>query len=219
MKSDGSWASPDTQFLPTTPGMDHENQSSPRAIRGRDPRDRIRRPRRQYAGAEHHTGGHRQREQRPPAEQLRQDSVPGRRRRQLESDAGREIRGSRRQLSPGQDCRCTGGRGRQGGRRTTPEPGDDRDTKVGTVTRKSDAGPAVSQPDRTVGSQPDAGPATSQPDRTVGSQPGTGPAVVSIQPGDDKGGLSTFPEQGSDQGGQRKASEPGDDSGGHGSDD
>jgi hypothetical protein len=111
----------------------------------------------------------------------------------------------------------------KGGRRTTPEPGDDRDTKVGTVTRKSDAGPAVSQPDRTVGSQPDAGPATSQPDRTVGSQPGAGPAVgpavVSIQPGDDKGGLSTFPEQGSDQGGQRKAAEPGDDSGGHGSDD
>jgi hypothetical protein len=124
----------------------------------------------------------------------------------------------------------------KGGRRTTPKPGDDRDTKVGTVTRKSDAGPAVSQPDRTVGSQPDAGPAAPQPDRTVGSQPdagpaapqpdrtvgsqpGTGPAVVSIQPGDDKGGLSTLPEQGSDQGGQRKASEPGDDSGGHGSDD
>jgi hypothetical protein len=107
----------------------------------------------------------------------------------------------------------------KGGRRTTPETGDDRDTKVGTVTRKSDAGPDVSQPDRTAGSQPDAGPDVSQPDRTAGSQPDAGPAVVSIQPGDDKGGLRTFPEQGSDQRGQRKASEPGDDSGGHGSDD
>jgi hypothetical protein len=107
----------------------------------------------------------------------------------------------------------------KGGRRTTPEPGDDGDIKVGTVTRKSDAGPAAPQPDRTAGSQPGAGPAGPQPDRTAGSLPGAGPAVVSIQPGDDKGGLRTFPEQGSEQGGQRKASEPGDGSGGHGSDD
>lgn len=109
----------------------------------------------------------------------------------------------------------------KGGRRTTlsPKPADDGDGKGGTVTRKSDAGPAVSQPVRTTDSRPDAGPAGSQPEGNVGSQPGAGPAVVSAQPGDDKGGLRTAPEPGDDRGGQRPASEPGDDNGGHGSDD
>ncbi|MDQ1059825.1 hypothetical protein QFZ23_003726 [Arthrobacter globiformis] len=97
-----------------------------------------------------------------------------------------------------------------------PESGDD---KGGTVTRNSDAGPAGSQPGRTVGSLSDADPAVSQPDGNVRSQTDAGPAVVSVQPGDDKGGLRTAPEAGDDRGGLRKASEPGDDSGGHGSGD
>jgi hypothetical protein len=124
----------------------------------------------------------------------------------------------------------------KGGRRTAPEPGDDGDNRSGSAARKSDAGPAGSQPDRAIGSQPDVSPGGSQsertvgsqsdtrpggsqPERTVGSQSDASPAVVSIQPGDDKGGVRTAPEPGDDQGRQRKASEPGDGSGGHGSDD
>jgi hypothetical protein len=96
---------------------------------------------------------------------------------------------------------------------------ESRDDSGGTAARKSDAGPAGSQPGRTVGSQPNASPPGSQPEGTVGSHTAAGPAVVSVQPGDDKGGLRTRPEPGVDQGGQRKASEPGDDSGGRRSDD
>ena len=111
------------------------------------------------------------------------------------------------------------------GARTGPVPAktagapQSRDDTGGTATRKPDAGAAGSQPGRTVGSQPDAGPPGSQPEGTVGSHTGAAAAVVSVQPGDDKGGLRTRPEPGVDQDGQRKASEPGDDSGGHGSDD
>lgn len=97
-----------------------------------------------------------------------------------------------------------------------PESGD---ATGGTVTKKSDAGTAASQPDGTVGSQSHAGPVGSRPEGTVGSQPDASPAVVSVQPGDDKGGLRTVPEPGDDQGGQRKSSERGEGSGGHGSDD
>lgn len=108
----------------------------------------------------------------------------------------------------------------KGGRRTTPSstpgkgaaPGDDTD---GTVPATSDAGSAGSQA---------AGTTRSQPGGAVGSQPAGTPAagdpgVVSVQPGDDKGGLRTVPEPRDDKGGQRKASEPGDGRGGHGSDD
>ncbi|MFP3462018.1 hypothetical protein R5O87_14315 [Arthrobacter globiformis] len=101
----------------------------------------------------------------------------------------------------------------KGGRRTTAstESGSDTDRRGGTVTKKSDADPAQSQPGGTAASQPDAGPA--------GSQTNAGSAVVSVQPGDDKGGLRTASEPGDDKGKQRSAAEPGDDSGGHGSDD
>ncbi|MFC9350579.1 hypothetical protein [Arthrobacter sp. NPDC057013] len=91
--------------------------------------------------------------------------------------------------------------------------------KAGSVTKKSDAGPAKSQPAGTTAFQPDAGPAGSQPDGTAASQTNASPAVVSVQPGDDKGGLGPASEPGTDKGKQRNASEPGGDSGGHGSDD
>lgn len=91
--------------------------------------------------------------------------------------------------------------------------------KAGTVTKKSDAGPAKSQPAGPAAFQPDAGPAGSQPDGTAASQTKAGPAVVSVQPGDDKGGLGTATEPGDDKGKQRNASEPAGNSGGHGSDD
>jgi hypothetical protein len=91
--------------------------------------------------------------------------------------------------------------------------------KAGTVTKKSDAGPAKSQPAGTAPAQPDAGPAGSQPEGTAGSQTNASPAVLAARPGDDKGGLGAAMEPGDDKGKQRSASEPGEDSGGHGSDD
>jgi hypothetical protein len=101
-----------------------------------------------------------------------------------------------------------------------PESGDHKGgRKTGSVTKKSDARPAKSQPAGTAAFQPDAGPTGSPPDSTAGSQTNASPAVVSVQASDDKGGLGTAIEPGDDKAKQRNSSEPGDDSGGHGSDD
>ncbi|MET3932908.1 hypothetical protein [Arthrobacter sp. OAP107] len=101
-----------------------------------------------------------------------------------------------------------------------PESGNHKGgRKTGTVTKKSNAGPAKSQPAGAAPFQPDAGPGGSHPEDTAGSQSDAGPAVVSAQPGDDKGGLGAAMEPGDDKGKQGSGSGPGDDGGGHGSND